>query len=257
MTFITSLVVVLPAYAWQNGNAARGLGRVTAQQWILDRADSLAGRAGAGWLDESAASASISWPDTRFRDFRFHYYDRSGKRQGGTAPRRIAAVYEKVVDALVANDMAKASSAFGVLAHYYTDICEPFHTDNAPIEWRNGLHDRYEQRVMRLINNGGDEAIRRAAAPGAVSDITTSITQFSIDTASAAHADYWDLPRGRRPARLRHGVFRDNWDDHAARRPGRRAPRGARQEGPRQAPGRRHADSHADADAHTFAYTHA
>ena len=195
VTFITSLVVVLPAYAWQNGNAIRGLGSVTAQQWILDKADDLAGRVDADWLDQSAAFASISWPDTRFQDFRFHFYDRWGERRGGNAPVRIAEVYETVVDALVADDTAKASSAFGVLAHYYTDICEPFHTDNAPIEWRRGLHERYEKQVMRLVNNGGDDGIRRAAAPGPVPDITTSVTQFSIDTASASHADYWGLLR--------------------------------------------------------------
>ena len=190
---VASLTVVLPAYAWQNGREARGHGRLTAQQWILAAADRLAASAGADWLDLHAASAAIPLPDTRFHDFRYHYYDRWGAQQGGQAPQRIAADYHNVVVALVNGDTVGASRWFGLMAHYYTDIADPLHTDNSRAEQHQSLHRHWEQHVMSELNRGGDASTLRVNAIAGFPVITESVSRFAVDTATAAHREYWPL----------------------------------------------------------------
>ena len=196
-----SLLLATPALAWQNGRATRSMGAQSTQQWILQEANEIALAAGVDWVDVQAAVTAVTTPDTRMHDFRFHTYDRWGPKRSGLAPLRVASSYEALLDALAAGDRSAASRHLGLLAHYYTDACNPLHTDDSRVERRRNAHRRYEQRVMRLLNRKAPNAANGSAADAEVVEIASGLKEFTESEASAAHNDYRKLVRGFR----RHG----------------------------------------------------
>ena len=158
-----SLFLTPAAHGWQNGNSTHRFGSQTTQQWILTQAHRLAADGGGDWLDLSVALEAVDDPDTRYRDFRYHRYQRWGGRKSGAAPARVAARYQACLDALARGDAAAASKEFGLLAHYYTDACDPLHTAQGRAEARRDLHKRYEQRVMLLLNRASGSQLNACA----------------------------------------------------------------------------------------------
>jgi hypothetical protein len=195
LVLASSLLLTPVAYGWQNGRATHRFGSQTVQQWILTEAHRLAAADG-GWLDLSVALDAVDDPDTRYRDFRFHRYQRWGGRKSGAAPARVAARYQACLDALANADAVAASTAFGLLAHYYTDACDPLHTAESRAEARRNLHKRYEQRVMLLLNRTAPNRINRASTQARAAAVPSGVVAFTVSGASAAHADYTKLVRG-------------------------------------------------------------
>ncbi len=195
------LLLAAPALAWQNGRATRSLGTQSTQQWILQKANELALAAGVDWVDLPVALAAVTTPDTKMHDFRFHSYDRWGRKHSGLAPLRVASSYEAMLEALSSGDQLSASQDLGLLAHYYTDACDPLHTDDSRAERRRDAHRRYEQRVMMLLNRSAANAVNGSAAGAHVDEIASGLKTFTKREASAAHRDYGKLVRNFR----RHG----------------------------------------------------
>jgi hypothetical protein len=197
----TALLLAPLAQAWQSKPHGRDSGTVTTQRWILTRAASLAAANGADWLDLDVALDAVGEPDVVFRDFGYHVYDRWGRARG-KAPSRAAHYYNVAVAALKAEDISAASHALGLLAHYYTDICNPLHTDHSKHEAR--MHRRYEYRVQRLLNRGSMTRLAQYLQEARPVEVTTNVRRFGVQTARAAHRDYRRLVR----AFTRHGYNR-------------------------------------------------
>ncbi len=207
LIFLMAMWLTPTAMAWQNGQAAKGLGRLTVQQWILRQAVAEAAQSGSDWVDLDAALKTVGLPDTYLHDYRYHVYDRWGGRRTGDAARRTAAYFGLLHDALQAGDTSTASQLLGLLTHYYTDASDPLHTDQSRGERR--VHRWFERSVMRQMNrsSGLRRSVERrlsarfaAMASGegreaylvAVGDDVKSFTATSADT---AHHSYRRLLR--------------------------------------------------------------
>ena len=148
LVLLLNLAQVAPALAWSNGpDWGAGFGT---HDWVLTEARRLAGNP--SWLNSSAARAVTDDPDMVYRDFYYHQYDVWGKPYGN-APARIAAYYTRAVRAYRARDYVAASRYVGLLSHYYSDICEPFHTDQTSAE--RSVHGDYEEAVDELTDSVG------------------------------------------------------------------------------------------------------
>jgi len=174
-----------PAIAWANGdNSGNGFGT---HDWIIMEAKRLADADGAGWLDLNTALLACDDPDTVLHDTYHHCYDVWGSTYGD-APDQIATVYANIEAAYEAGDITGASQQFGLLAHYYGDICNPLHTDQDPSE--DAMHSAYEDYVETLTDTVGENrAWIVADGLVAVSDVRAS----AISAATAAHGDYTAL----------------------------------------------------------------
>ena len=208
MLVLAAMVVLCPAaQAWQNGPSTRGLGHVTVQQWMLDRAVTEAQRAGHDWVDLGAALQTVGLPDTVARDFRYHKYSRWGGEHTGAAPERAAVYFALVRDALEAGDGTAASRALGMLTHYFTDACDPLHTARSRPERR--MHRAFERRVMAELNRQGrfeqrlsaaldHAAVQAAGGPTAdsrIADAGMDVAGFTEVAAKRAHRGYQRLVR--------------------------------------------------------------
>lgn len=158
------------AAAWANGDHwGNGFGT---HDWVLVEADRLARAAGCRWLDLKVALPRTDDPDTKLRDYYHHVYDIWGSRYGD-APRHIDKLYEKAVRQLKAGKRRSASVTFALLSHYYSDICNPLHTDQSRLEER--IHSNYEDAVETRTDRRGehrawvraDRVRARASAAGA------------------------------------------------------------------------------------------
>jgi hypothetical protein len=139
------------AAAWANGD--RGGNGFGTHDWVLVEADRLARAAGAGWLQLTVALPRTDDPDTLLHDSYHHVYDVSGDPYGD-APDRIAQLYDRAVKQLRRGSRRAASASFGLLAHYYADICNPLHTDQMDLEER--IHSGYEDAVEWRTDTRGE-----------------------------------------------------------------------------------------------------
>jgi hypothetical protein len=145
------LVVPSVAGAWANGSDyGNGFGT---HDWVLYEANRLAGSRGYHWLAWSAAQRVTDDPDTKIGDTWYHSYDVWGSTYGD-APSRVAGLYSAAVDALRADDRAKASRKFGLLSHYFSDVCNPTHTDGSDTE--DEMHAAYESAVDNRTDEKGE-----------------------------------------------------------------------------------------------------
>jgi len=136
------------AFGWANGPAwnhdpdYKGFGYGT-HDWILDHAIKQAGSAG-DWVVDDTALWHTNDPDFKHLNANLHLFRQTGWGRGG--PSEIARLYYLITEDLKSNDTTAASVKLGVLAHYYGDIVQPFHTtDNA--RKHGTLHHEYEQDV--------------------------------------------------------------------------------------------------------------
>lgn len=81
-------------------------------------------------------------PDTKFKDFQNHVCHVGDTFWGG-APDQAERWYERTVSSLWAEDWPAAVYNAGVLSHYITDPCQPFHTGQSPAE--DALHGPVER----------------------------------------------------------------------------------------------------------------
>jgi hypothetical protein len=120
---------------------------------VLVEADRLARAAGCGWLRLDLALPRTDDPDTRLHDFYHHVYDVWGDPYGN-APDRVAQLFARTVKLLRNGSRRAASATFGLLAHYYADICNPLHTDQTGLEDR--IHSSYEDAVEVRTDTRGE-----------------------------------------------------------------------------------------------------
>ena len=150
----TSLLVVamlLPATnaaGWANGDS-RGVGFGT-HDWVLFEAARLAGDP--AWIDMPVALAATDDPDKVFFDKQYHHYDVWGLRYGNS-PKKVASVYAQLLKAYGDGDRVLASKYLGHLSHYYSDTCNPIHTDESLAE--SFMHRSYEAQVSTRTSSPG------------------------------------------------------------------------------------------------------
>ena len=153
-----------PALGWANGSDG-GDGYGT-HDWVIHEANRLSVLQGCEWANMALAQPASDDPDTVFSDVIHHVYDVWGPSTYGDAPARIGLLYQEAVRKLRAGDAAGASRSVGLLSHYYADICNPLHTDQAPEE--DAIHASYEDDVEALTDTVGENrawaGIRRLPA---------------------------------------------------------------------------------------------
>ena len=131
------------AGAWSEGTDPNGWGT---HDWILNTANQLAG----GWVNMTVAQPVSDDPDTIYKDSMNHIYDVWGLLRMGTAPTAVKNHYTAAVAALKANDVATASKEVALMAHYYDDIWNPWHTtyELSNLGTQAKYHSRYENDVL-------------------------------------------------------------------------------------------------------------
>jgi len=138
-TVLGGALAVPSAHAWSNGDDdGNGFGT---HDWVLYEANQLAEGEGYFWLRTGAALRTTDDPDTRLHDTYHHVYDVWGTTYGD-APDRVQALFTRAVRQIRDDRPRAASRTFGLLAHYYADICNPTHTDSSGREDR--MHARHE-----------------------------------------------------------------------------------------------------------------
>ena len=179
---VVALVFAASGATWSNGGD-RGNGFGT-HDWVLKEANDLAASQGATWVDLAVALPRTDDPDTVARDFFYHQYDVWGARYGN-APKKVALHFEAARAALQRGDYAAASASLGLLSHYYSDVCNPLHTDTVAAE--DAMHVRYEAAVGRFtdVADEHDDWVT-FDGPTAVTDPAA----FTVRAGRAAHADY-------------------------------------------------------------------
>lgn len=155
--FVMAAVAASPALAWGNGptvNGVPGDGYGT-HDWVLDHAIAAAG-AKASWVDVRTALLATDDPDkskTTSESYK-HVFYASGHARGG--PQAVADEYYALMQAYQAGKHTEASRRLGRLAHYYADICQPYHTDSRGSAYKgNTRHEPYEHAVYPLTKSFG------------------------------------------------------------------------------------------------------
>lgn len=185
------------AHAWSNGgDGGDGFGT---HDWILYEANRLAEKRGCHWLRLGVALRATDDPDTRFHDFYHHVYDvwDGAGETYGDAPDRVQELFIKAVRQLRAGRRRGASRTFGLLAHYYADICNPTHTDQTPAETR--MHARHEAATNTRTNQRGEHRVWvrfngiqvRAGARGPARRAATYVHQYYRTLVRTYNADGW------------------------------------------------------------------
>lgn len=148
---VSAMLVVspAPALAWSNGgNAGNGFGT---HDWVLTEAAQLAGNP--AWLDVAGTLVVTDDPDTDVWDNPLHAFDRWGAVYGH-APSTINYYYNLAYNARRNDDSATASYALALLSHYYSDLCQPLHSDQIPLEYT--MHVPYELAAQAHTNSPGE-----------------------------------------------------------------------------------------------------
>ncbi len=137
-------------------------------------------------------------PDAEFKDFRNHVLHVSEGEWGG-ARDAAAEWYGKSVEALRDRQWSMAAYALGVLSHYFSDPCQPFHTGQT--EEEGSIHRAVEwsiaksrAEICRRIEAKGYPDVPAGDGPGFVSDMV-------LEGAKRSHPHYQ--------------TFIDHYDIHA------------------------------------------
>jgi len=178
--------LLVPALVgWSNGpDGGQGFGT---HDWILYEASRLAVAEGVTWLDWSVAQPVTDDPDMVLHDTYHHVYDIWGSAYGD-APTRVQALYDETVQDLRAGDRVSASRSFGLLSHYYSDICNPLHTDQCVAE--EAIHSRYEQLAQTYTDQPDEN--REWVVPDGLQQIT-DVTAETEQAAATSHQSYVSL----------------------------------------------------------------
>jgi len=191
LTLLTLLALGLlspaPAHSWCNGgDYGNGFGT---HDWILYEANRLAERRGFDWLRLRAALRVTDNPDTKLQDTYHHVYDIWGARYGD-APDRVQTLYARAVRQLADGRPRAASVTFGLLSHYYADICNPTHTDSCDREAL--MHAAHESATQTRTDAKGEN---RAWIRSDGIQVRSGARSPAIKAATSAHQYYWKLVR--------------------------------------------------------------
>lgn len=175
-----------PAHAWHNGPAGgEGFGT---HDWIVVQATRISASQGCTWVNLSVATRATNEPDLIKNDQLYHAYDRWGRQTFGKAPTKVDAMYRAAVAAYRAGDFDRASRYLGLLSHYYSDVCEPLHTDNLRAGSR--VRRRYETAVdAMLVSPSNRPTWAKYDGYQRVSNAKT----LAVKAASTAHRSYRTL----------------------------------------------------------------
>ena len=185
---IAALLLPAAALAWCNGpNGPNGFGT---HDWVLYEARRLAASRGYHWLVWSVAQPVTDNPDTKIGDTWYHCYDVWGATYGD-APTRVATLYSAAVQAMRDGDRARASRKFGLLSHYFSDICNPLHTDGSNAEER--MHAAYESAVDTRTDSKGEH---RAWVSFNGIQVRGSAKAATVSAATWSHRYYSSLVKG-------------------------------------------------------------
>ena len=161
--FVLLPAALTPASAWSNAGNNYG-----SHDWILDQAFRLLDERGISisWIDRNVAFLATDDPDDvevandSSRSIE-HTYTGEGKRGG--AVHRITEHYAKILrlydagrtaqlagnDALAEDKFDEASYHLGLLAHFYGDIMQPYHSNHDAVG-RDAEHKSYELLVNSM-----------------------------------------------------------------------------------------------------------
>jgi hypothetical protein len=177
-----------PAHAWSNGgDYGNGFGT---HDWVLYEANRLAEKRGYHWLRLGTALRATDNPDTKLHDTYHHVYDVWGAAHYGDAPDRVQALFAKAVGQLNDGRPRAASYTFGLLSHYYADICNPTHTDSSARE--DDMHARHESATQTRTDEKGEH---RAWIRFNGIQVRTGARAPAMRAAGSAHQYYWKLVR--------------------------------------------------------------
>lgn len=130
-------------------------------------------------------------PDNTFKDFKNHVLH-VGENYWGGAPEKVVEWYSRTVEALRAEQWSDAAYAAGVLSHYYTDPCMPFHTGQTEAE--NSIHRAAEWSINRSYNTLrkiGEDRYGLINVPRRTSE--SWLKEMTCDGAEASHSYYEKL----------------------------------------------------------------
>jgi hypothetical protein len=173
---VALLGVSTAAGAWSEGPDPNGFGT---HDWLLQKA---AGpeMADVDWFVWEAAQPVSDDPDTVYYDSLNHAYDVWGLLRLGTAPFAVKTHFALAVTYLKAGWVEPASKEVALMAHYYDDVWNPWHTtyEFSNLAWQARYHIPFEDDVW--ANNGEDKA------PAVTYDGFTLITNAAAATKTAA-----------------------------------------------------------------------
>jgi hypothetical protein len=156
---------------------------------IVLKANDIAGsfKAGGGWVDTATALKYSHYPDEVYHDSNNHIYDVWGLLRLGAAPTAVKSHYSKAVTYLKAKDVKNASMEVGLMAHYYDDIWNPWHTnyEYSTLTLQALYHSAYENDVLTHVSDFV-----------AVSDGFQKVTDAAAATkiaATTSHYYHWDV----------------------------------------------------------------
>jgi hypothetical protein len=145
------LGVAATAGAWSEGTTPQSTTGTHDKIIALAQAVAEQNRGGStSWLNVGTAQAFSHYPDEVYKDTNNHIYDVWGLLRMGAAPTAVKTHYAAAVTALKAKDYAKASQEVGIMAHYYDDIWNPWHTtyEFSNLSVQALYHSRYETNVL-------------------------------------------------------------------------------------------------------------
>jgi hypothetical protein len=197
---------VAPAAAWSNNGNLYG-----SHDWILDQAFRLLTARGIdwSWVDRTVALVATDDPDTvevaadPTRNIE-HVYTGGGRR-GGAVDRitehyaAILRLYKEGRAAQLAGDGATATARFrdasynlGMLAHFYGDILQPFHTSRDAIG-QETTHLAYELLVDKSNRHPTDAPTWSVANTAWVVSDVTNMRSAALAAAAYSRARYLTL----------------------------------------------------------------
>ena len=174
------------AVAWSEGNPPTS--KTGTHDWIIGAAKAVAEKNQAGsaaWLDVGVAQTYSHYPDEVYRDTNNHIYDAWGLVRLGNAPTAVKSHFAAAVTALKARDLATASKEVGIMAHYYDDIWNPWHTtyELSNVGTQALYHSKYENDVLghepTTVTADGYQAVADASAATRTA-ATTSRNYYSV-----------------------------------------------------------------------------
>ena len=206
-TLLAFAGAVAPVGAWSNYGDNYGT-----HDWILDQAFRMFDDRGINiaWIDRRTALLATDDPDTietkadPTRDIE-HVYTGDGGRRGGAVHRitehyaAMLRAYNAGKDAKAAGDDATATAKFktasynlGMLAHFYGDILQPFHTSRDAIG-KSTTHKAYELLVDDLTRHPVDSPGWQVKNTGWTIKDVTNVRNAAIAAAAYSRVRYLDL----------------------------------------------------------------
>lgn len=136
--------------------------------WIVWQAYVAAGQP--AWFDWKTAVTYSDYPDRNDSSKVDHVYHVDPSFGG--APHRVTNLYQQALNQYKAGDYAGASKTLGLLSHYYSDACVPFHTENKDVRKEHDLyHDTYELQVKSLASKKTDKVFLQLRERRAVTNV--------------------------------------------------------------------------------------